>query len=352
MLRKTVSGIMLTLLLIGMLTSTLVKFVKTESSIELSYDDGGFEWFVSAELAKFAVNFSLPIGWSNARLITARFCLDDAMIFRLHIYDEAGITDLIPPIDVPSPSNGWYDVDLSGLHVIVPQNFMIAKENIVEHYVPPYVGEDTSSPISNRSFYRLSGQSGWVLGTCNYAIRAVVMPTVDDVAVINLVHSKTGCLPMPTVGQNYNLSICVTVENQGDFEETFNLTAYANTTVIDELQVTLTFGENKTLTFTWNTTGFAYGNYTIWAYAWPVQNETDEEDNTLIGGTVLVSIAGDVNGDHLVDISDLVITVGAIPSSPTINPENWNPNTDINSDGVCDISDLVICVGNIPSGPW
>jgi len=104
-----------------------------------------------------------------------------------------------------------------------------------------------------------------------------------------------------------------------------------------------------TITFTWNTSGFAKGNYTIWAYAWPVQNETDEEDNTLIDGTVLVSIVGDVNGDHLVDVSDLVITVGTIPSSPKVNPEKWNPNADINSDGICDVSDLVICIGSIPS---
>ena len=175
---------------------------------------------------------------------------------------------------------------------------------------------------------------------------------VHDLAVIDVIHSKTGCLPMPTVGQNYNISIYVTVENKGDFEETFNLTAYANTTAIDTREVTLTSGSSTTITFAWNTIGFAKGNYTIKAYAWPVQNETDTEDNTLPDGWVIVTIAGDVNGDHLVDISDLVITVGTIPSSPTINPENWNPNADINSDGVCDISDLIICVGNIPSGPW
>jgi len=165
-----------------------------------------------------------------------------------------------------------------------------------------------------------------------------------DAAIISVVPCKT------IVGQGYPMKINVTVENQGDQTVTFNVTTYATTPVIQTQTVTLESGASTTITFTWNTTGFAYGNYTIWAYAWPVAGETDTADNTKVDGTVLVSIAGDVNGDHLVDISDLVITVGTIPSLP--GQPNWNPNADINGDGVCDISDLVICVGNIPSGPW
>jgi hypothetical protein len=165
-----------------------------------------------------------------------------------------------------------------------------------------------------------------------------------DVAITNITPSKT------VVGQGYSLSINVTIENQGDYTETFNVTIYADTTSITTQTITLTSGNSTTITFIWNTSGFAYGNYTISAYAWPVPDETHTEDNTLIDGWVIVTIPGDVNGNHLADISDLVITVGTIPSAPGWS--NWNPNTDINGDGVCDVSDLVICVGNIPSGPW
>jgi parallel beta-helix repeat protein len=234
------------------------------------------------------------------------------------------------------------------------------------------IGKINNINLQSRNFTILShtwNTTGFAIG--NYTMKAVadivtnetyttdntyingivtVRLPIYDVAVIDVIHSKTGCLPMPTVGQNYNVSIYVKVENEGDFEETFNLTTYVNTTAIRELQVTLTPGENKTLIFTWNTSGFAKGNYTIWAYAWPVLGETYTEDNTLTDGWVIVTIPGDVNGDHLADISDLVITVGVIPSAP--GWPNWNPNADINGDGVCDISDLVICVGTIPSGPW
>jgi len=113
-----------------------------------------------------------------------------------------------------------------------------------------------------------------------------------DVAIKDVTPSKT------FVGQNYSLSIRITAKNYGNFTENFNITAYANLTVIGTLtNTTLTRGSSTTITFTWSTTGFAKGNYTISAYAAPVLGETDTADNTLIGGWVLVTAPGDVNGD-------------------------------------------------------
>jgi parallel beta-helix repeat protein len=175
--------------------------------------------------------------------------------------------------------------------------------------------------------------------------RYPLMKPWTNIAILDISPSKT------VVGQGYTLYIYVSVQNQGWNTETLNITAYANATTITTLMsISLTGRNSSTLTFIWNTTGFAYGNYTISAYAWPVSGETYTGDNTATDGWVIVTIPGDVNGDHLADISDLVITVGAIPSAP--GWPNWNPNTDINGDGVCDISDLVICIGHIPSGPW
>jgi len=53
--------------------------------------------------------------------------------------------------------------------------------------------------------------------------------------------------------------------------------------------VILESGASTTLTFTWNTTGFAYGNYTLWAYAEPVEGETDTTDNLYVDGTVQIT---------------------------------------------------------------
>jgi len=166
----------------------------------------------------------------------------------------------------------------------------------------------------------------------------VYVPFVRDIAVTNVTPSKT------VVDQSYSMSINVTVENQGNLTETFNVTAYtANTTasyVIGELQTTLAPTEETTLTFTWNTTGFAKGNYTISAYAWPVSGETDTNDNLLTDGWVFVAMPGDVNGDGIVDIFDIVRV--ALSFGMTYPNPSWDPNADINNDGTVDIFDLVV----------
>jgi hypothetical protein len=98
------------------------------------------------------------------------------------------------------------------------------------------------------------------------------------------------------------------------------------------------------LTFAWNTTGLAYGNYTISAYAWPVPGETNTADNNSTGGLVTVTIPGDVNGDGTVDILDAIIVSNAFLATPSSS--NWNPNADINSDSVVNILDAIILSNN------
>ena len=131
---------------------------------------------------------------------------------------------------------------------------------------------------------------------------------IHDIAVTNVVPSKT------VVGQGYSLNINVTAANQGDYAETFNVTVYANTTSIATQTVTLESGDSTTITFTWNTSGFAKGNYTISAYAQPVSGETDTADNTFIDGIVVVAV--------VVAIPDVAVT--NITASPTKIPRG-NP---------------------------
>ena len=106
--------------------------------------------------------------------------------------------------------------------------------------------------------------------------------------------------------------------------------------------VTLGSGASATLTFAWNTTGFDYGNYTIWAYAWPVQNETNTADNTFVDGFMMVTIPGDVNGDFIVDILDAVRLAGHYNEHVPWPHPQIDPNIDINNDGFIDIFDAII----------
>ena len=159
-----------------------------------------------------------------------------------------------------------------------------------------------------------------------------------DIAITDL--DSPNKLNKTIVSQGYVARLNVTVENQGDFTENCNITIYANTIRAATQTLTVTNGNSVTLIFIWNTTGFVKGNYTIWAYAWPVPGETETGDNSLVDGWILVTMPGDVNGDGVVDIFDCVTIALAYSSTP--NDPNWSPNADITNDNLIDIFDLVI----------
>lgn len=142
------------------------------------------------------------------------------------------------------------------------------------------------------------------------------------------------------IGQGSPLNLVMTATNHGAFTETINVTAYANTTLISTENITLGSGNSGTLTFFWNTTGWAKGNYIISACAEPIPGETETTDNTYTDGWASLTIPGDVDGDSQVDIFDLVIVALAFSSTPT--SPNWDPNADINGDNIVDIFDLVV----------
>jgi len=141
-----------------------------------------------------------------------------------------------------------------------------------------------------------------------------------------------------------NCSISVVVVNYGNYTETFNVTAYANTTIVGTDLVTLANGSSATIIFTWNTTGFAKGNYTISVSATPLPDEADTTDNTRICW-IVVTIVGDVDGDFDCDADD-VFTYMA-PAYGTKGPPkkhpadpNYNPNCDFDGDGDVDADDV------------
>ena len=168
---------------------------------------------------------------------------------------------------------------------------------------------------------------------------------IHDVAIADVIPYKT------VVGQGYNGTILVEAANEGNFTETFNVAAYAdlNMTIVgDEItigiqSVTLTSQNSTTLTYTWNTTGVAKGNYTISAHAEPVpgEEEIDLPDNTLIADEcVCVAIPGDVDCDRDVDLYDaikLLKRYGAKKGQP-----EYDPNCDIDCDGDIDLYDAII----------
>jgi len=210
------------------------------------------------------------------------------------------------------------------------------------NYWSDYSGLDSKSgPNQNQPGSDGIGDTPYTFsgGQDGYPLMKPIQPGNHDILVTNITLAKT------VVGQNYSTSIDLTVKNQGDCTETFNLTVYANTTVIETQTVNnMLNGTSTVLTFTWNTTGFAKGNYTIRAVADTVLGETYTDDNTRTDGTVLVTIPGDLDGNFTVQLVDLVVLAQAYGSKP--GDGNWNPNADIDGNGIVGLTDLVIMARN------
>jgi hypothetical protein len=172
-------------------------------------------------------------------------------------------------------------------------------------------------------------------------IEYVAATTQHDLGITGITSSKS------VTGEGYSLPINMTTINYGVYTETFNVSFYVNTTLVESQTVTLASGNSTTITFTWNTTDALYGNYALSAYAEPVLNETYVADNNCTW-IVHVGVPGDVSSTtpgvydgvtNMKDIAYMVALFNTRPESP-----NWNPNADVNNDGVCNMKDIAICV--------
>jgi parallel beta-helix repeat protein len=207
----------------------------------------------------------------------------------------------VQQVDVESPSypNGWDNGYPSG------GNYW-SDYTGVDCYKGPYQNETGSDGI---------GDTPYIIDENNTDPYPLMKPypwTQHDIGVTYIgkvweIYFPPIILSLKTiVGLGFRLHINVFVMNYGAYTEVFNVTIYANTTAIDTISnFTLSSRSSAILNFTWDTTGFAKGNYTLWAYATPVENETDITDNTMVAGTVYVGIVGDVIDDGKVDMKDI-----------------------------------------------
>jgi parallel beta-helix repeat protein len=151
------------------------------------------------------------------------------------------------------------------------------------------------------------------------------------------------------VCRGYGCDMTVSVLNYGMYDETFNVTAWANQAKISLETFALTSRSSSRTTFTWNTAGIAYGNYTVASVADMVPGETSQADHAVPGGWIIVTLPGDItspNGwpDGLVDMTDIGFVASHFlgePSKPL-----WNPNADINNDYIIDMADIGIAASH------
>jgi hypothetical protein len=131
----------------------------------------------------------------------------------------------------------------------------------------------------------------WVDPEPSHGIWGTEEAAVRDIAVVEVKASRK------VVFQGYNLNINITVENQGTFVETFDVTLCADSVVLTTFaDVSVLAGTSVTLEFSWTTTGLAKGIYTINAMAETLPFEFDTLDNSLSDGWVNITKVGDIGG--------------------------------------------------------
>ncbi|KXH77270.1 MAG: hypothetical protein AM326_05375 [Candidatus Thorarchaeota archaeon SMTZ-45] len=200
------------------------------------------------------------------------------------------------------------------------------------------------------------GEEGW------YDVRVILYDEygiVEDEIYLNQIAflpeemqhevSVHDVMPLKTVvGQGSLAEIDVMIENEGHFQEYLNITTYANGTLIDMTQLTIPTQENVSFTIHWNTTDQSKGNYTLVSIIEPVEGEANITNNLrLCAMEICITLSGDFDADHDVDIFDIVRIAGIYGTGE--EQQQYERNCDINSDGKVDIFDVVIVAGNYGS---
>jgi hypothetical protein len=101
-------------------------------------------------------------------------------------------------------------------------------------------------------------------------------------------------------------------------------------------------GQSKVLFINWVVSGIKPGMYVLTANVTVtsgVESYANLIDNTM-SYTIMIRPAGDVNGDCVVNIIDLVMVASSFGTR--VGTPGYNPIADLNNDGVINIVDLSI----------
>lgn len=184
-----------------------------------------------------------------------------------------------------------------------------------------------------------------IVGTVNIEGVAVIDTLIFEyllhghvVQVTSLMSDKTIC------GRGSPLLLNVSLFNLSNTTAGCYVTVFANDTVIVN-QTEFSVPDHGFAMFTspWNISSFAFGNYTLTAFAEPVPGPICNDSVPAVNW-VVVTILGDVNADFEVDVFDALVIARSFCS--TIGCDMRNPNADINNDHVVDIYDALLLANN------
>ena len=157
-------------------------------------------------------------------------------------------------------------------------------------------------------------------------------------------------LESPLIAVASNTRINLTLLNQGAYAENCTVTVRANTTPVASQVITIASGSSANVTLTWNTAGFATGNYSMSARSIIGTGGANVSEYNFVGGWTFLTFPGDLTGqirgvpDGKVDMRDVFHLISLFNTNPT-SPK-WDPNADLNEDRRVDLRDIFLAIQN------
>jgi parallel beta-helix repeat protein len=271
---RAVSGIMLALLFLGMSTLAFdIQVAKGESEPRVYVDP-------PLNSAPMDTYFTIKIKIAN---------VTNLISWGITLY----VNKLVLETNLSMIEEGPF-LKQDGAPTMFITNFDFIFWNIGCLITTPSPGVNGSGTLVSITFRVLTeGDSSIVLvetGLLNPALNSIPHTSKDgyfsnvrDIAVRDVV-----AYPRVSVGEP--VFINVTVTNQGNETETFNVTVNYDNIIIGSQTVTsLNPGTSQTLTIIWNTTGVANDTYTISANASVLEGEADTDNNRFVNGKVTLA---------------------------------------------------------------
>lgn len=261
--------------------------------------DNGTIWVVwaSPRLTQWEIYYKTTsdngLTWSNATNLTHSWYKDDmtpailqSANGTLWVFWASGQADHEETFDIFYRTSSDYGTTWSDNATLVSrtyddQNPAVTSTNERRIWLVWHSDIEPGDPFNYEVLYKISDE----------------IPSVHDIAVIDIIAWGAGGAPITWVSRGIPIYINVTVENQGHFQETFNVSAYADRNAGDEHlhidtqeDVILDASANATITLTWDTNDAPYGTYYISAEATVVPGEHDTYDNVMIHGAKIGGI--------------------------------------------------------------
>ncbi|UCG46718.1 MAG: tandem-95 repeat protein [Phycisphaerales bacterium] len=181
--------------------------------------------------------------------------------------------------------------------------------------------QDITADIADGSFTPAAYPGDYIDAEGNIRVRftdtAPVRKEKKDILTIDLLFAHVAAEPVEghdvavtaidapgSVLSGEQVTVDVTVENQGTFDETFDVELTDGGSPIDSRTVSLAPGASTVVGFTWDTTAASLGDHTLTATAGPVAEETNTTDNSM---SKVVTVQG--------PITDIAVTTVSVPAN-------------------------------------